>query len=193
MSPARLERKKDPRDLKRARLSRVTASCKGQPDSGWDQTVSNAVIVLTVLVASCLLTGCRTSRLLPPADFSEPGWHVQTGQTVWRSKKGSPEIAGEILVASRTEGRVFLQFTKTPLPFVIAQATADAWQIEFTVENKSYFGPGAPPSRLGWLQLARCLAALPPAVRWHWQNVPDGHWRLENTATGEMFEGFLSP
>jgi hypothetical protein len=194
MSPVRLEAEHS-RNLPGVRLARATVSLKDlHPDQILPgRIISKAFLVLATLFVLCAVSGCRTSRPLPPANLSETGWRVRQGQTVWRSKAGAPEIAGELLVASQSDGRMFLQFTKTPLPFVVAQITADAWQIEFIVENRAFSGPGKPPSQLGWLQLARCLAALPPPRRWRWEKLDDGHWRLENKTTGELFEGFLSP
>jgi hypothetical protein len=194
MSPARLEEEHS-RNLSGIHSARASVSLKDRPqdNSRFVRTVSRKFLVLAALFLLCSVLGCRTSRPLPPANLSEAGWRVRQGQTVWRSKAGAPEIAGELLVASRTDGRVFLQFTKTPLPFVVAQITADAWQIEFIIENKVFSGPGRPPSQLGWLQLARCLAALPPPRRWRWEKLDDGRWRLENRTTGELFEGFLAP
>ena len=52
------------------------------------------------------------------------------GQAVWRPKIEAPEIAGELLVATHRNGETFLQFTKTPLPFVVARITTNRWLIE---------------------------------------------------------------
>src|SRR6266513_1380446 len=71
--------------------------------------------------------GCRSLPPLPPANLSEPGWIVREGQAVWRPKKGAPEIAGEIMVATQNNGRTFVQFTKTPFPFVIARTETNSW------------------------------------------------------------------
>jgi hypothetical protein len=194
MSPARLEEEHPP-NLFSVCLARASISSGGshQDTARAGRDISKTVLVLGTLFVLFGASGCRTSRLLPPANLSEAGWHVRQGQSVWRSKAGAPEIAGELLVATRADGRVFLQFTKTPLPFVVAQIADDAWQIEFIVENKVFSGPGRPPSRLGWLQLARCLAALPPPGRWRWEKLDGERWRLENKSTGESFEGFLAP
>lgn len=194
MSRARVEEECS-RKLSGVGLLRTSVSPEvWQRNRGWPEgTLSWTFLVLTTLLVTCGVLGCRTLRRLPPVDLSEAGWNVRRGQTVWRSKAGAPEIAGELLVASRTDGRVFLQFVKTPLPFVVAQIAADAWQIEFIVENKVFSGPGRPPSQLGWLQLARCLAGNAPGSKWRWQKLEDSRWRLENKISGEMLEGFLAP
>ena len=67
-------------------------------------------------IALVLLLGvsCRTASPLPPADFSAPGWRVQQGQAVWKPTKTKPELAGELILATRTNGDFLVQFTKTP-------------------------------------------------------------------------------
>jgi len=142
-----------------------------------------------------LLAGCRTVHPLPPANLSEPGWKVREGQAVWRSKKDAPELAGEILVATRhgPEHATFVQFTKSPLPFMVAQTTGNSWQIHSVPDNRTYTGRGKPPSRIMWLHLADCLAGRPPPKPWQWEASNDDHWRLYNPLTGESLEGYLSP
>jgi hypothetical protein len=146
-----------------------------------------------VCLASCCLSACRTAPSLPSVDLAEPGWRVQQGQAVWRARKDSPEIAGESLLATHPGGRTFLQFTKTPLPFVVAQTTTNAWQIEFVADNRTYSGRGRPPAQLAWLQWARCLAGSVPSSDWKWQRYDGSRWHLENPTTGEMLEGYLLP
>ena len=136
---------------------------------------------------------CRTAPPLPPADLSEPGWTIREGQSVWRPKIEGPEIAGELLVATRRNGETFLQFTKSPLPFVVARITTNRWQIEFVADHREFSGHGQPPSRFGWLHLARCVAGTAPPAKWHWEKFPENRWRLENQSSGETFEGFLTP
>lgn len=137
--------------------------------------------------------GCRTISTLPPANLSEPGWTLRQGQAIWRTKKDAPEIAGELIVAENSDGRSFLQFTKTPLPFVVAQTTTNSWQIHFVPENKTYSGPGKPPKRLIWLYLPGCLAGRQPPKPWSWRQLENGNWQLENQKTGESLEGYLTP
>jgi hypothetical protein len=140
-----------------------------------------------------LVASCRTSSPLPPANLAEPGWTVRQGQAVWRSKAGAPEIAGEVVLATRADGRTFTQFTKTPLPFLVAQTTANAWQIEFAADNRKFAGRGSPPTRLAWLHLARSLSGVNPPKGWWFTKGGDGSWHLENPKTGEMVEGYLAP
>src|SRR6266850_1177041 len=108
------------------------------------------------------LTACRTAPPLPPLNLTEAGWNTRQGQAVWRSKKDAPEISGELILATHSDGRNFVQFTKTPLPFVVAQSTANTWQVLFVPNNRTYSGPGQPPVRLVWLQLPRCLLGTAP-------------------------------
>jgi hypothetical protein len=140
-----------------------------------------------------LLTGCQTAHPLPPVNLAEGDWTTRQGQAVWRQRKAAPEIAGELIVATRSDGSSLVQFTKTPLPLVVAQSTSNSWQIQIVPNNKTYSGRGAPPSRLVWLHLPRCLAGLPPPKHWQWQPLENNGWRLSNQATGEFLEGYLTP
>ena len=135
---------------------------------------------------------CRTVPPWAPADLSEPGWTIREGQAVWRQRIKAPEIAGELLVATHRNGETFLQFTKTPLPFVVARITTNRWHIEFVTDHREFSGRGRPPSQIGWLHLARCVAGTAPPANWHWEKFPDNHWRLENRISGETVEGFLT-
>ena len=146
------------------------------------------LVLLTVLP-----TSCRSLAPLPSVDFSQPGWKVRQGQAVWKSSADAPEIAGELVLATSVDGRTFTQFTKTPLPLLVAQTTTNAWQIEFVVENRKFAGRGRPPTRLAWLHLAGCLSGANPPKGWTFAKGDDGSWRLENKKTGEMLEGYLTP
>src|ERR1017187_4459113 len=126
------------------------------------------------------LGACQTVPPLPKINFSEPGWTIRQGQAIWRSQRDAPEMAGELLVATNSDGRAFVQFTKTPLPFAVAQIAPNAWQIESPVENKRYTGRGKPSAKIIWLQLPRCLSGAVPAKPWSWQTLDNGRWRLEN-------------
>jgi hypothetical protein len=139
-----------------------------------------------------LLTSCRTAALLPKIDLSQPGWTVHQGQAVWRANSGAPEIAGDLLLATSADGRTLVQFTKTPFPTIVAQTAPGFWQIESPAENKHHTGRGAPPERLLWFQLPRALSGSTLPHAWSWRISPD-HWQLENSATGESLQGYLSP
>src|SRR5277367_4640677 len=82
--------------------------------AGQNYAIFSRLISLLFIVG---LSGCQTIPPLPPANLAEPGWIVRQGQTVWRTKKDAPEITGDLLLAVNLDGRSFLQFTKTPLPF----------------------------------------------------------------------------
>src|SRR5256885_14903702 len=79
-----------------------------------------AAFLLTLLANA--FVGCQSaSTSLPPVNLSEPGWTIRQGQAVWRPNRGPLEIAGELLVATRSDGCSVVQFTKTPLPFLVAR------------------------------------------------------------------------
>jgi len=145
-----------------------------------------------LLAFAIYAAGCGTIPM-PSVNLSEPGWTTRQGQAVWRAKRDAPEIAGDLMVATNPDGRSFLQFTKTPLPFVVAQSTADAWRIQFVPYNKTYSGRGVPPQKLIWLYLPRCLAGLPPPEPLTWRSLQNNGWHLENRNTGEFLESYLTP
>lgn len=147
---------------------------------------------LRVLAASLLLPtlGCRLIPPLPPVNLNEPGWSVKHGQAVWKFKKDAPEIAGELLVASRGANQSYVQFTKGPFPMATGQISPAGWQIERGDSRARYSGPGRPPMRIIILQLPALLAGAPPPHGYLWQ-LNDKNWRLENKKTGEFLEGFV--
>ncbi len=155
----------------------------------------NAPSCFASLFLGCLLLalgGCRTVPL-PPVNLSEAGWKLREGQAVWRSGKRASEIAGELQLATHPDGRVWLQFTKSPIPLVVAQITPTHWQIQFVPQNRAFSGPGQPPTSLGWLQLARAVSGGTPTPAWSWQKQADGSWRLENASSGELIVGYFAP
>lgn len=140
-----------------------------------------------------LSNGCRTLHRLPPVDVSAAGWTLRQGQAVWRETTNAPGIAGEIVVAMHAQGDSTVQFTKTPLPFLAGQRTAQAWHMEFIPQKQIQSGTGAPPSSLLWLWLPAALgeATLPSPLQF--RALPEGTWELENTITGESIRGFILP
>ena len=142
---------------------------------------------LGLTVGFCI--GCRSIPRLPPADFSAPGWKVQQGQAVWKPTKARPELAGELLFVTNTDGNCFVQFTKTPFPLATAQVVGDRWQIEFGAGEHSWGGRGQPPARFVWFQLPRALAGQNLNRNWKFGSCTNDVWRLENLRTGETLEG----
>jgi hypothetical protein len=139
-----------------------------------------------------ITTGCRTLfPPMPPLDLKDPGWSVHQGQAVWGLAHGGGEIAGEVLVATQKDASTFVQFTKTPFPFVIARSTAGRWEVEFPAKNKRYAGRGEPPRRLIWLYLPRALSGRCAPPDWNWSQTGD-EWRLENLQSGESLEGYFT-
>ncbi|MCI0541113.1 MAG: hypothetical protein L0Z50_38415 [Verrucomicrobiales bacterium] len=134
---------------------------------------------------------------------------------MWRPKRTSPEIAGELLLARNRDGRSLVQFVKTPFPILVGQTTLTNWQIEFLPRRRSFSGRGKPPARWIWLHLAGCLLGpAPPPKNWVFEHAspeplqlqpsqprPPGaeprgvapHFRFENKSTGETLEGLLNP
>jgi hypothetical protein len=136
------------------------------------------------------LSACRTVPPLQKVNLAEPGWTIHEGQAIWRYRPDSPEITGDLLAATRSDGSVFVEFSKTPFPLVVALQTTNAWQIKFPPQNTPYFGIGGPPPQFIWFQLARALTGtnLSPGWAWHGSNED---WRLDNTSTREIMAGYF--
>ena len=144
-----------------------------------------------MLTVPMLSAGCRTASETALFTASGPDWRVQEGQALWRPGRQFPELGGELVMASHTDGRWVVQFAKTPLPLVLVQTTRTNWLIEFPPRRMRFAGRRPPPPRFAWLYLPAALSgeSLPAALRF--QREPDGGWRLENTRSGETVEGFL--
>ena len=177
--------------LKRAKVQRVrnmVARWGFEHLSG----VNAALRVLLCVAAALLGVGCVSMPKLPAIDTSAPGWKMRQGQALWRNKSNAPEIAGEIVLATNTNGAAFLQFLKNPIPLVTAQITSRQWQIEFIPEKRSFAGPGKPPKQLLWLHLLRGLQSTTPPPPLELAKTTDGGIRIENTRTGERVILFLN-
>jgi len=153
---------------------------------------SRAGRLVVAALAAFALCGCRSLPLQPPIDLSGPGWSVREGQAIWRPRAGANGVAGDLLVATHADGRSVVQFTKTPLPFLVAQRTPQGWQAQFIPRNKTYSGRGEPPARLLWLHLPNGLERLYDPSKFGGGAEPDGSFSFWNLASGERLEGFLN-
>jgi len=164
-----------------------------------------------------MLCGCRTPAT-PAIDLSDPAWRIHQGQAVWVSPnpKGQSEgVAGELLLATQSDGSCWVQFAKPPFSLVTAQRTPKHWTITFQQGRQRYGASGSPPAKLIWFQLPRALTVISGGqsssgtgispVRaethgresldspWKFQRNDDDTWLLENPKTGERLEGYLTP
>jgi hypothetical protein len=146
-------------------------------------------MVLTCAVALVIVSGCRTLDPLPPADFSTPGWHVQSGQAIWKPSASRPEVVGDLLLATNVNGNFFIQYSKIPFPLVMAQVSGERWQIQFGADQYSWHGRGTPPSRFGWFQFPAALRGATLGNNWQFSRPETNSWRLQNAHTGESLEG----
>jgi hypothetical protein len=155
----------------------------------WFRFFFLSVLLLAGLTFLC---GCQTAtQSLFTA--SGPNWHIQQGQALWRPEHGLPEFGGDLVLASDDDGRCLIQFDKTPMAILSAQTTSNQWLIKFPQRQMSFSGRGPGPTRFSWLYLPTALAGKQLPRQLHFENKPDGGWRLENSRTGETLEGFLSP
>ena len=151
------------------------------------------VLPVTHLVALAFCVSCRSLTPLPPADLSASGWRVQQGQALWKPAKTRPELAGELLLATNSNGNFFVQFTKTPFTLATARRVEDQWQIDLGSGDYRRGGHGQPPARFVWFQLPTALAGAGVSGDWDFDHVSTDSWRLENHRTGEALEGGFFP
>jgi hypothetical protein len=147
---------------------------------------------LVLPAAAFFFCGCQTA----PQNLFETtgsGWRVQQGQALWRPEKGRPEFGGDLVLARDAAGDCLIQFDKTPMAILSAQVTSNRWLIKFPQRDLSFGGHGPGWTRFGWLYLPRALDGKPLPNDFHFEQKPDGGWRLENSRTGETVEGFLAP
>ncbi len=155
---------------------------------------TSGVLKIPVLIALAVLflsAGCRTIAPMAPANLSEPGWKLQQGQAIWRTKEDAPEIAGELLFATNPDGRTVLQFSKNPIPFVNVQTSNELWQIEFVPRRRRFSGKGSPTPRLIWVHLSRALANEQTIRALQFRRNSTNEFTLKNGSTGEVISGFL--
>ncbi len=150
-------------------------------------------MAIALLALGLFLPGCALVPPLPQANLDEPGWHIRQGQVAWCFQRGAPEIAGELLLATKGPERVFAQLTKDPFPLMTAQRMQRKWEVSVPPRHKRYSGIGRPPKRLILLYLPGILDGHAPPRGWSFTRLPDNHWRLQNSRSGESLEGFVSP
>lgn len=145
---------------------------------------------LRALVA-CLVAataGCCTHPW-QPVDLEAPAWTVHHSDIVWKPSRNSPEIAGELILANRTDGARFAQFSKGGLPLITTRREGAWWRMESTRRPRPWCGRGSPPSRVPWFFLDQ----LPPAGDlphgWVLTSSTPGTWRLVHPRSGGAIEG----
>jgi hypothetical protein len=148
--------------------------------------------VLFAVGFAAFVVGCRSLPPLPAVSLAAEGWSMKNGQAVWRLPHARSEIAGDLLLATKSDGQLFVQFSKNPFPLITAQSTAKGWQVEIHPEKRRYSGRGSPSTRLIWVYLAWAASGktLPETFSWH--SNAEG-WRLENRNNGESLTGYFNP
>jgi hypothetical protein len=101
-------------------------------------------------------------------------------------------MAGDLILATTSDGRVFVQFSKDPFPILNAQKTSRRWELRIPARNQRWSGYGSPPRRIPWLWLPEVLAGH-PAPPWRLQASGPDRQRLENPKTGEFIELVFTP
>lgn len=156
---------------------------------GWRSRCSLAATAGFLLT----LAACRTLPALPPVDTTQPGWQVRHGQAVWTAAQGERGVAGELLLANKSDGACFVQFAKPPFTLATARAEAGRWSVELMSARRRSGGHGSPPTQLVWFTLADAIREQPIGGDWRFEARGADGWCLTNAATGEALEGYFAP
>lgn len=136
-------------------------------------------------LVSLTLYGCASTTNWPEVDLSDAGWAVWTGQALWTREGDRPPIAGEVIIARRASGEVFVSFSKPPLPIFTARTLAGQWRIDFVDAGQSHSGHGKPPRRFVWFALPGLLEGGAPPADWTIALPAGAQWSIRNASTGE--------
>ncbi len=140
-------------------------------------------LVLTIgLMASC------ATHPMPAWDVGTPDWRVCEAAAVWRPDSKTPELSGELSLATRADGSRMVQFSKQGVPVVIARAGSTGWEIGSPFRENSRGGRGRPPSGVLWFLLDDLPPSRPVPADWSLTLEGDGRWILENRKRGERLE-----
>lgn len=139
------------------------------------------------------LSGCRSTPRPHLVDLAEPGWHVRQGQAVWTTDRGAVGVAGDLVVAVKTDASCWVEFSKPPFNLVTAQARPDGWRISLHSQHIDYRGRGIPPRRFVWFQLAQVIAGRSVACEWQLTHQPGESWLFVHAENGERLEVHLEP
>lgn len=144
---------------------------------------AGACLVLTIV----LLASCATQPM-PAWDVGSPDWRVREAAAVWRPDSKSPELSGELSLATRADGSRMVQFSKQGVPVVIARAGSRGWEIGSPFRENSRGGRGRPPSGVLWFLLDDLPPSRPVPADWSLTLEEGGRWILENQKRGERLE-----
>lgn len=146
---------------------------------------------VAISIVAGLGSGCFAPDIAPVA-LTSPGWRSSETPVVWRPSTKSPELTGELLLASHEDGSRFIQFSKGGLPVVVAQQSAVGWRISSSLRSGTFGGRGSPPSSVAWFQL-RSIPPTSMSPPWVLTNLATGGWVVVHPRTGEMLEGPGNP
>ncbi|MFU8831075.1 MAG: glycosyltransferase [Wenzhouxiangella sp.] len=146
----------------------------------WWSPIRKTTPGFSSLLISILLVGCASFPDLPPADLSEPGWTVWTGQVVWKPRGLDEAIAGELIVGRHTGGESLILLAKPPLTIFVAQTSEETWQIKFSGDREDRAGRLPPPRQFVWFSMPDLLEDGVPPRGWNAQHRPPDTWELEH-------------
>ena len=111
---------------------------------------------------------------------------------MWKPNQFRPELAGELILATNTNGDCLVEFTKTPFALASARQCDDRWRVEFGAGRHAWQGRGPAPRQFSWFELPRALAGDELSRGWRFTRT-NNSWRLANGRSGEWLEGAFLP
>lgn len=150
---------------------------------------------ISFMLVVSLLAGCASVPEFAPADLAQDGWSQRTGQAVWRPADSSrPRLIGDLLLATRDNGDLLVNFVKAPIPLFTARVEDGRWNIRFVERDRAYGGRGKPPrKRFIWFALPQILAGQAPPRPWQLTRPQPNIWLLEQPKSGESLRLVLAP
>lgn len=143
-------------------------------------------VTACLVLSAGLFVSCAT-RQMPAWDISAPGWSTREAAALWRPDSRSPELAGELSIATRADGSRLVQFSKQGVPVVIARTGPAGWDIGSPFREQSRGGAGRPPA-WSWFLIDGFPPSQPADKKWSLKVESDGRWILENSKRGERLE-----
>jgi len=144
--------------------------------------------VVSLLGCGLLLVGSGCARPLPRWNLSAPGWTVREAAAVWRPNRDADEVAGELSVATHSDGSRLVRFSKQGLTWMTARQGHGVWEFSAVARHGVFRGRGEPPARLVWFRVGSLEHPPQSNPRWTVTARDGGGWVMEESGRGERLE-----
>jgi len=129
------------------------------------------------LAFAVCVAGCGTVSM-PSVNLSEPGWTTRQGRPSGARKASAGNCRG-LDGGREPRWAQFHAIHQDAAAFRGGAIHGGRLANPIYSYNKTYSGRGAPPERLIWLYLPRCLAGLPLPEPLTWRSLQNNGWHLK--------------